>query len=126
MKEIIRDKTKELLEYIKDSVDKGYNIYSNIDEIFELIDTIVNWYIFKYSENKIIMSVISTKDYFKVKEGISNIDSNAFFLVTDAYEVSGGEQRGGIMEFIRFKNVKKTYKNGVTAVYDLDLKIIQE
>ena len=27
------------------------------------------------------------------------------------------------MEFIRFKNVKKTYKNGVTAVYDLDLKI---
>ena len=29
------------------------------------------------------------------------------------------------MEFIRFKNVKKTYKNGVTAVYDLDLKIIK-
>lgn len=27
------------------------------------------------------------------------------------------------MEFIRFKNVKKTYKNGVTAIYDLDLKI---
>ena len=29
------------------------------------------------------------------------------------------------MEFIRFKNVKKTYKNGVTAIYDLDLKITQ-
>lgn len=27
------------------------------------------------------------------------------------------------MDFIRFKNTKKTYKNGVTAIYDLNLKI---
>ena len=37
-----------------------------------------------------LMCIIPTKEYFKVKEGISNIDLNAFFLVTDAYEVSGG------------------------------------
>lgn len=39
---------------------------------------------------KMIMCIIPTKEYFKVKEGINQIDPNAFFLVTDAYEVSGG------------------------------------
>jgi len=88
MKEVIRDKTKELLEYIKDSVDKGYNIYSNIDEIFELIDTIVNWYIFKYSENKIIMSeekyndrdflIVVQKDYSYRK--IESLDKHMGYL----------------------------------------------
>lgn len=38
---------------------------------------------------KVIMCIIPTKEYFKVKEGIKTIDPNAFFLVTDAYEVSG-------------------------------------
>lgn len=38
---------------------------------------------------KVIMCIIPTKEYFKVKEGIKAIDPNAFFLVTDAYEVSG-------------------------------------
>lgn len=39
---------------------------------------------------KVIMCIIPTKEYFKVKEGIHSIDPNSFFLVTDAYEVSGG------------------------------------
>lgn len=38
---------------------------------------------------KVIMCIIPTKEYFKAKEGIQSIDPNAFFLVTDAYEVSG-------------------------------------
>lgn len=38
---------------------------------------------------KVIMCVIPTKEYFKVKEGIKTIDKNAFFLVTDTYEVFG-------------------------------------
>jgi len=38
---------------------------------------------------KVIMCIIPTKEYFKVKEGIKTVDPNAFFLVTDAYEVSG-------------------------------------
>ena len=40
---------------------------------------------------KVIMCTVPTKEYFVVKEGIKNIDSEAFFLVTDAYEVAGGE-----------------------------------
>ena len=38
---------------------------------------------------KVIMCIIPTREYFKAKEGIQTIDPNAFFLVTDAYEVSG-------------------------------------
>lgn len=38
---------------------------------------------------KVIMCIIPTKEYFIAKEGIQTIDPNAFFLVTDAYEVSG-------------------------------------
>lgn len=38
---------------------------------------------------KVIMCIIPTKEYFKAKEGIQAIDPSAFFLVTDAYEVSG-------------------------------------
>ena len=38
---------------------------------------------------KVIMCIVPTKEYFIAKEGIHAIDPNAFFLVTDAYEVSG-------------------------------------
>ena len=46
------------------------------------------------NNQKVIMCIVPTKDYFIVKEGIKRIDPTAFFLVTDAYEVSGGS-RGG-------------------------------
>lgn len=43
------------------------------------------------NNQKVIMCIIPTKEYFIAKEGIHAIDPNAFFLVTDAYEVYGGE-----------------------------------
>ena len=46
---------------------------------------------FSKEKQKVLFCVIPTKDYFKLKEGIHNIDSEAFFVVTDAYEVLGGE-----------------------------------
>ena len=39
----------------------------------------------------ILMCVLPTKDYYRLKEGINTIDPHAFFVVTDAYEVFGGE-----------------------------------
>lgn len=42
---------------------------------------------FTKKKNIVIMSVISTKDYFRVKEGIQLIDPNAFISITDNYEV---------------------------------------
>lgn len=46
---------------------------------------------FTGNHQKVIMCIIPTKEYFLAKEGIRSIDPNAFFLVTDAYEVYGGE-----------------------------------
>lgn len=46
---------------------------------------------FKKKNEKVLLSVLPTKDYYRLKEGIHEIDPNAFFLVTDAYEVFGGE-----------------------------------
>ena len=45
-----------------------------------------------YTEEKqrMLMCVIPTREYYKLKEGISNIDKGAFFVITDAYEVKGG------------------------------------
>lgn len=46
---------------------------------------------FTGNHQKVIMCIIPTKEYFIAKEGIHEIDNDAFFVVTDAYEVSGGE-----------------------------------
>lgn len=43
------------------------------------------------NNQKVIMCIVPTKEYFIVKEGIHEIDPEAFFLVTDSYEVYGGE-----------------------------------
>jgi len=46
-----------------------------------------------YSNKKhpVLFTVIPTKEYFKFKAGIHQIDDKAFFVVADAYEVKGGE-----------------------------------
>ena len=39
----------------------------------------------------VLFTVIPTREYYKLKEGINEIDNEAFFTVIDAYEVLGGE-----------------------------------
>lgn len=39
---------------------------------------------------KMLMCVIPTREYYKLKEGISKIDKDSFFVITDSYEVKGG------------------------------------
>jgi len=46
---------------------------------------------YKSKNENVLMTVLPTKDYFRLKEGIKEIDKNAFFIVTDTYEVFGGE-----------------------------------
>lgn len=41
--------------------------------------------------NPVLFTVIPTKEYYKFKAGIEEIDKDAFFTVIDAYEVLGGE-----------------------------------
>lgn len=46
---------------------------------------------FLEKKRKVLMTVIPNKEYFRLKEGIKEVDKDAFFIVTDAYEVMGGE-----------------------------------
>lgn len=42
---------------------------------------------FSKKKNKILLTVIDTKDYYKLKEGIKIIDNNAFIAICDTYDV---------------------------------------
>ena len=46
---------------------------------------------FKGKDDQVLFCVIPTSEYFKLKDGINKIDPKAFFVITDAYEVYGGE-----------------------------------
>jgi len=75
---IITEKEDEVKEYIMTYLSHGVTIFQAKGG---------------YSKEKqnVLMAVIPTKEYFKLKEGIHEIDHDAFFVVTDAYEVFGGE-----------------------------------
>lgn len=46
---------------------------------------------FLNKKNKVVLTVVPTREYYRVTEGIKAIDKDAFFVVTDAYEVVGGK-----------------------------------
>ena len=46
---------------------------------------------FLSSKNNVVLTVVPTREYYRVTEGIKMIDNKAFFVVTDAYEVVGGK-----------------------------------
>ena len=69
------EKTKELL--VKD-LNHNITVFDVKGGIFE-------------RKRKIILSVIPTSEYFKVTELIKEIDQDAFFIVTDSYEVNGAK-----------------------------------
>ena len=46
---------------------------------------------FKKKNQTIIMTTLPTRVYYTLKEGIKKIDNDAFYIITDTYEVFGGE-----------------------------------
>lgn len=48
---------------------------------------------FKKTKGKILMCVVPTEKYIKLKEKIKTIDKQAFITILDAYEVYGGTNR---------------------------------
>lgn len=75
---IITSKEDELRDYIMNSLKHGVTIFDVKGGLME-------------QKRKILMTVIPNREYFKLKEGIKEIDENAFFIVTDSYQVYGGE-----------------------------------
>ena len=75
---IITKKDKEVKEYILKEMKHGVTKFEATGG-------------YKDKDQDVLMSVIPTKEYYKFKEGIHLIDPDAFFVVTDAYQVFGGE-----------------------------------
>ncbi len=46
---------------------------------------------FKENNRKAILTVVPSRDYFHLTEGIKLIDKEAFFVAMDAYEVEGAK-----------------------------------
>ncbi|MDD6941825.1 MAG: YitT family protein [Bacilli bacterium] len=46
---------------------------------------------FLNKKNKVVLTVVPSREYYRVTEGIKIIDKDAFFVVTDAYEVVGAK-----------------------------------
>lgn len=75
---IITDEDDKIRDYLLNELHHGVTIFN-----------VKGGYTNKKDE--VILCVVPTSEYYKVKEGIHEIDSEAFFLVCDAYEVFGGE-----------------------------------
>lgn len=74
---IITDYEKEVREFITKYLNHGVTVFDVRGG-------------YTGNNQKMIMCIIPTKEYYLFKEGIHNIDPHAFFVVTDSYEVFGG------------------------------------
>jgi len=75
---IVTDKTSDVKKFIINELSHSVTVFDAVGG-------------FKGKDKKVIFCVIPTREYFKLKEGINKIDDEAFFVVTDSYEVVGGE-----------------------------------
>lgn len=76
--QIITKEDRQVVDYITTTLNSGVTIFNTKGGIA--------------SKNRtVIMTSISNRDYFKLKEGIHNIDKEAFVLITDSYQVRGGK-----------------------------------
>lgn len=75
---IITNEDKQIRNYILNELHHGVTIF-NVRGGYTM------------EKDEVILCVVPTREYYRLKEGIHEIDPNAFFVVTDAYEVMGGE-----------------------------------
>ena len=75
---IITNQDQEVKNYILNKIGHGVKIFKAKGG-------------YKRYNEKVLMTVLPTKDYYRLKEGIKKIDKEAFYIITDTYEVFGGE-----------------------------------
>lgn len=74
---IVTKKPKEINDYIIDILGHGATLMNAKGG-------------YKEDNKKILMCVVPTRQYYQAKEVIQDIDKDAFFLITDTYEIYGG------------------------------------
>ncbi len=73
---VVTEKIDEVKEYVTDTLSKGVTVLDAIGG---------------YTNNKqeVLMIVVPTLEFYKVREGILAIDPDAFITITDSYQVYG-------------------------------------
>lgn len=75
---ILTEKEKEVKEYI-------IEVLKHTVTIFDVKGGFLD------NKKRVILTVIPSREYYKVTEGIKSIDKDAFFVVTDSYQVEGAK-----------------------------------
>ena len=75
---IVTDMDKEIKDFILNKLNHGVTVFKAKGG-------------YKKVRGNVLMTVLPTKDYYILKTGIKKIDQSAFFIVTDSYELYGGE-----------------------------------
>lgn len=75
---ITTTKEKEIKDYLINTLNHTVTIFNVRGGFLE-------------KRRKVVLAVVPTRDYVRLKESIKEIDPKAFFVVTDAYEVKGGK-----------------------------------
>jgi len=77
---IYTKKTKEIKKLIIEELKMGYTSFPTVGG-------------YSREKGEMLMCVVSTRDYYLVKESVLNIDKDAFFVINDCYEVNGGVKK---------------------------------
>ena len=75
---IITDEEEKTKEFLIKELNHNVTIFDVKGGVFE-------------KKRKIILSVIPSREYYRVTETIKKIDKDSFFIVTDSYEVNGAK-----------------------------------
>ena len=75
---IVTDKDEEVKEYILETLNHGVTIFKGRGG-------------YKRENEDVLMAVLPTKEFTLLRQGIKKIDKHAFYIITDTYEVFGGE-----------------------------------
>ena len=75
---IITEKEKEVKEYIIENLKHTVTTFDVKGGFLE-------------DKRKVMLTVIPSREYYRLTEGIKIIDKNAFFVVTDSYQVEGAK-----------------------------------
>ncbi len=75
---IITDKSDKVKEYIINKLNHTVTIFKGKGG-------------YSSEQDEVLMVVLPTKDYYSLRDGIKKIDKDVFYIITDTYEVFGGE-----------------------------------
>ena len=75
---IITDKEEQVKNYILENLNHDVTVFDVKGG-------------FMAKKRRVLMTIIPSREYYRVTEGIKIIDSNVFFVATDSYQVEGGK-----------------------------------